>query len=94
MLLENWWDKQPPRFNTDRGVAGIKRTIRTDAPVRVFYNACAVSPGMAKTFGRHVLAHCGTGALGSRLTWETVTAIYSVIVVVDVRKTEGMGIEC
>lgn len=89
-LLENWRDKQPRLFNTDRGVARIKRTIRTAAPVRVFYNACSVPPGMAKTFAIRVLGHCGTGVTGSRLTWSTVRTIYSVIVVVDKRQTEDL----
>ena len=44
VLLRNWWRKQHRLFNRDRGVAGIERTIRTDAPVRVFYNACSVPP--------------------------------------------------
>lgn len=91
-LLENWWDEQPRLFNSDRGVAPIKRKIRTPAPVRVFYNACSVPPSLAKTFGRHVLAHCNAGELGSRLTWNVIRAIYFVIVVVDKQKTEGVAI--
>jgi hypothetical protein len=92
-LLEQWWSEKPRLFNTDRGVAGIKRKIRTDAPVRVFHNACSVPPGQAKTFGEHVFAHCGIGVTGSRLTWSIIRAIYSVIVVVDKRQTEGMEME-
>lgn len=91
-LLKNWWSEKPRLFNTDRGVAGIKRKIRTDAPVRVFHNACSVPPGLAKTFGEHVLAHCDTGIPGSKLTWNTIRAIYSVIVVVDKRQIEGLEI--
>lgn len=92
VLLQNWWGKKPRLFNQDRGVGGIKRTIRTAAPLRVFYNACSVPPLMAKTFGPSVMAHCNTGKLGSRLAWEAVRVIYSVIVVVDLRQTEDLEI--
>lgn len=92
-LLGAWWRAKPTLFNTERGVAGIKRKIRADGPVRIFHNACNVPPGLAKTFGKQILAHCNTGGtLGSRLTWSTVRAIYSVIVVVDKREIEGVAI--
>jgi len=89
-LLEDWWDQQPRLFNTDRGVAGIKRIIRGAAPVRVFYNACSVPPPMRKTFAIGVLANCDKGKLGSRLSWTTVRVIYSVVIVVDKRQTENL----
>jgi hypothetical protein len=88
--LENWWNEQPRLFNTDRGVAGIKRTIRRAAPVRVFYNACSVPPDLAKTFAIGVLANCSKGRIGSRLKWDAVRVIYSVVIVVDKREIEDL----
>jgi hypothetical protein len=73
-------------------VAGIKRKIRTPAPVRVFHNACSVPPGFAKIFAPSVLGHCNEGTLGSKLTRSTIRAIYSVIVVVDLRETKDLSI--
>jgi hypothetical protein len=91
-LLQDWWSKRPGLFNRDRGVAGIKRKIRTDAPVRVFHNACSVPPGISKTFSPAVMAQCGSGTLGTKLTRGAVRAIYSVIVVVDLQQTKDLGI--
>ena len=93
VLLRNWWRKQHRLFNQDRGVAGIERTIRTDAPVRVFYNACSVPPGLATTFAPRVLAQCGSGTLGSKLTRGAVRAIYSVIIVVDAEQVKALELE-
>ena len=91
VLIRKWWRNKPRLFNRDRGVGGIERTISTDAPVRVFYNACSMAPGMPKSFSEGGLS-CGTGAIGSRLTWDAVRAIYSVIVVVDQEQTEALGL--
>ena len=79
-LLQKWWAHNPRLMNEDRGVGEIKRFIHTAQPVRVWYNACSETPGLAKTFQG---VQCGTGGLGSRLTWEAVRAIYSAIVIVD-----------
>lgn len=90
-VLKNWWGKNPRMFNNDRGVAGIERMIRTPAPVRVFYNACSVPAEMANRFAISVIGHCGKpGIPDSRLTWSTVRVLYSVIIVVDKRQTEGL----
>jgi hypothetical protein len=92
LLLQKWWRKNPRLFDTVRGVGGIKRTIRTDAPVRVFYNACS-TPAPAKSFALRVELDCNSGTLGSRLTRGTVRAIYSVIVVVDLQQSNDLQIE-
>jgi len=89
-LLKMWWSKEHRLFNKDRGVGGIKRTIRSGAPVRVFYNACSVAPGTAKTFSLKGGPICGTGVPGSRLTWDAVRVIYSVIVVVDLEQARTL----
>lgn len=93
-LLGEWWDAQPRLFNKDRGVAGIKRTIRTPAPVRVFYNACSVPSELAKTFAVRVTHQCGAPAIpGTRLTRSTVRVLYLVIVVVDKTETEDLALQ-
>ena len=86
-LIRRWWGNRPQLFNRDRGVGGIERTIRTDAPVRVFYNACSVpAPGMPNNFAAGDLI-CGGGKIGSKLKRGAIRAIYSVIVVVDKKQT-------
>jgi hypothetical protein len=92
LFLQKWWRKNPRLFDTYRGVGGIKRTIRTDAPVRVFYNACSAAPP-AKPFALRVELDCHKGLTGSKLTWGAVRAIYSVIVVVDLQQTKAMQVE-
>lgn len=93
-LLEKWWSRQPRLFNQDRGVGGIKRTIRTASPVRVFYNACSVPSDLADTFSTGMTSHCGkSGIPDSRLSWGTVRVLYSVIIAVDKRQTEHLALE-
>jgi len=92
LFLQKWWRRNPRLFDTYRGVGGIKRTIRTDTPVRVFYNACSAPPP-ARPFALRVELDCNKGMAGSKLTWGAVRAIYSVIVVVDLQQTKDLKIE-
>lgn len=90
-LIRRWWGNQPQLFNKDRGVGGIERTIRTDAPVRVFYNACTIAaPGRPDNFAEGDLVCGGGGSPGSKLKRGAVRAIYSVIVVVDKGQTKAL----
>lgn len=90
-LIRRWWGNRPRLFNKDRGVGGIERTIRTAAPVRVFYNACTVpTPGMPNNFRAGDLLCNGGGAIGSNLKRGGIRAIYSVIVVVDKQQTSAL----
>ncbi|HSC07070.1 MAG TPA: hypothetical protein VLD59_09615 [Steroidobacteraceae bacterium] len=89
-LLKEWWAADPRLFNRDRGVGGVKRLISAELPVRVWYNACSVAPGLAKHFEMSGYARCNTGELGSRLTWGSVRTIYSVIEVVDLEHIVGL----
>jgi len=91
-LLKKWWGKHHNLFNRDRGVGGIKRTIATPSPVRVFYNACSIAPGLTKTSAKLDAADCGTGTMGSKLVWDVVRMIYSVIIVVDLGKIDSVNI--
>jgi hypothetical protein len=90
-LIRRWWGNRPQLFNKDRGVGGIERTIGTDAPVRVFYNACSVpAPGMPNNFAAVDLICGGGGTVGSKLKRGAIRAIYSVIVVVDKKQTNTL----
>jgi hypothetical protein len=91
-LIRKWWHQNPRLFNTERGVGLIERTIRTDQPVRVFYNACFVPPGTAKSFALKGDPLCGSGTLGSRLEWEAVRVIYSAALFVDSGYTKDVKI--
>jgi hypothetical protein len=88
-LLKGWWSEDHTLFNRDRGLGGVNRMIRTDQPVRVWHNACNVPPlrGYYEPSGQ---LDCGTGVTGSRLVHAAVRAIYSVIVVVDLARIEGL----
>jgi hypothetical protein len=88
-LLKDWWAEDHDLFNRDRGLAGVDRMIRTDQPVRVWHNACDIPPlrGFYEPSG---VLNCNTGVTGTRLTWSSVRAIYSAIVVVDIDQVEGL----
>ncbi|MFZ2509317.1 MAG: hypothetical protein WAW79_12695, partial [Steroidobacteraceae bacterium] len=92
LLLRGWWHENPRMFNWDRGIGGINRFIQSEETVRVWYNACPISPVWAKSFSNRKVPPCYTGTLGSKLTWESVRAIYSVIVVVDTGRIEGLTV--
>jgi len=90
-FLKDWWSKDHQLFDRERGLGGVKRTIRTPAPVRVFYNACSVPSQMPKSSTSSVVAQCGKpGIPGSRLKWSAVRTLYSVIVVVDKQQVEPL----
>lgn len=91
-FLEEWWADEHRLFNRDQGISRINRFIRSDEAVRVWYNSCPIAPVWAKSYSKRKILPCGTGAPGSRLTWETVRAIYSVIVVVDSGRIEGLSV--
>jgi hypothetical protein len=90
-FLKDWWAEEPTLFTRARGLGGVERMIRTDQPVRVWHNACSAAPALARNFRLNVTWDCdNNGTLGSRITRATVRSIYSVIVVVDFWKIEGL----
>jgi hypothetical protein len=89
-LLKEWWAAEPRLFNRERGVGGVKRLIRAERPVRVWYNACSVAPALANDFEMSGYPRCNSGELGSRLTWGSVRTIYSVIQVIDLEHIVGL----
>ncbi len=91
-LLRSWWSEAHQLFNKDRGVGGIERFIESEEVIRAWYNACSVSPTSSKQFVMKGGPDCGTGAIDSRLTWESVRSIYSVIVVVDLQRIEDLNV--
>ena len=91
-LLRDWWSRNPRLFNKDRGIGGINHFIESEEAIRVWYNACSVSPGSARNFVLKGDPACDTGQLGSRLTWASVRSIYSVIVIVDLKRVEGLNV--
>lgn len=91
-FIRMWWHRQPRLFNTQRGVGLIELTIKTDQPLRVFYNACFVAPGTAKSFALKGGPACNTGTLGTRLEWDAVRVIYSAVLIVDSGYTKNVKI--
>jgi len=97
VLLQKWWARSPRLFNRDRGVGGIKRFISTARPIRVWYNANSACEGGGgeTTFefqAGMVYPSCSSGGLGSRLVWEVVRQIHSVIVVVDLGHIKDLNV--
>ena len=91
-FLRNWWADDHSLFNRNRGIGGINRFIESEEAIRAWYNACSMSPVWAKSFSRGNILPCDTGEIGSRLVWESIRAIYSVIVVVDIGRIEGLSV--
>jgi len=92
VVLRQWWGDSHQLFNTDHGVRGVERFLESDEAIRAWYNACDVSPSWAKSYPDRRDPPCGTGELGSRLVWNSVQAIYSVIVVVDLGRIENLNV--
>ena len=91
-VLRQWWGDEHRLFSTDRGVGGVERFLESEEPIRAWYNACDVSPSWAKSNPDRRDPPCGTGEMGTRLVWNAVRAIYSVIVVVDLGRIEGLNL--
>jgi hypothetical protein len=91
-FLIDWWAEEHRLFNWERGAGSIDRFLRSDEPIRAWYNACSVAPAWTKTISPRRVPPCNTGELGSRLSWTSVRAIYSVIVVVDLDRIQDLSI--
>lgn len=105
-FLRLWWRHDRRLFNTNHGVAAVKRFIETDRPVRVWYNEMPVDPDagsaiatmLAQSVGIGVGAgpaeypiNMNPGIVGSRLTYTAVRAIASAIVVIDAQKVANLN---
>lgn len=88
-LLQELFHERPRRFNTERGITGVKRFIGGGAAVRAWYNACS-APGGRQQLNSVGNLQCNVGEPGSRLKFHALRAIYSVIVVVDLNRIEGL----
>jgi hypothetical protein len=102
-----WWQHDRRLFNTKHGIGGVKRFIETDRPVRVWYNDMQVDPDsgseISTLLAQSVGIGTGTGAVimslpvntrpetGSRLRYNAVRAIASVIVVIDAQKVANLN---
>lgn len=85
-LLKKWWKRSPKMFTDERGIGGVHHYITTSHPVRVWYNAtsaCSGTPGNFQVVGGTVYPSCVDGGMISRLNWQTVRKITSVIVIAD-----------
>jgi hypothetical protein len=89
-FLRSWWARNPRLFSKNRGAGGIHRFIESKDAIRAWYNACSVVPG--GTFTLRGVPDCDTGMPGSRLTFDSVRAIYSAIVVVDAQQIGGLNV--
>jgi hypothetical protein len=94
-LLENWWARSPALFNSVRGIAGAKHFVHTGRPIRIWYNANAgCGDGAIKIVdvGGFTCPSCLNGGLRSKLTWEEVRDIQSVIIVVDLGRMKDLNV--
>lgn len=94
-LLDKWWGRQPRLFNDDRGIGGIKHFLASTQPIRAWYNAMQDCEGGAfrvRGGGVFFPEHC-QGSLGSKLSWETVRVITSVVIVIDLKHVSGLTLK-
>jgi hypothetical protein len=96
-LLQKWWGRNPRLFNTDHGIGGMKRFLAGKTPIRAWYNAelgCEEGASRVRGGKTYQPAHCAGGLIsgGSKLTYDEVRAITSVIVVVDLEKVPELTI--
>jgi hypothetical protein len=93
-ILQKWWKHNPRLFNSDHGIGGIEHFLSGTIPIRAWYNAelgCTGGAYRVRGGGSYHPNHCG-GGLGSRLQWDVVRAILSVIVVVDLQKVPDLTV--
>ncbi len=94
-LLQLWQDRTPHLFSRDRGAGAVRRFLRSDLAVRVWYNANNACAGKETTFSiqSNVLSSsCRSSGLASRLTRPAVRVIGSVIVVIDAERVKSFKI--
>ena len=102
-FLQLWWQHDRRLFNTHHGNAPVERFIETPRPIRAWYNDYAVDPESGSEIGGLLTQSMGLGSgiqlkganmlppVGSRLTYTTVRAIASVIVVIDPQKVTKLN---
>jgi hypothetical protein len=92
VLLKKWWARNPRLFKDDKGIGGVKRFLDSTQPIRAYYNAnldCEGGAYKVRGGGTYVPSHC-TSALGSKLSWEVIRVIVSVIVIVDLKQISDL----
>jgi len=96
-LLEKWWARNPTLFNDAHGIAGAKHFVHADRPIRIWYNAAeGCGDGVMAIIGIAGISapgECLNGGERSKLTWEVVRDIQSVIMIVDLNRIKGLNFE-
>jgi hypothetical protein len=102
LLLEKWRSRDPRMFDERRGMGRIKRFLASQAPIKAWYNAGYDCPGglsalaqmTTGTVGMGFYPDCShLGGIGSRLSYESVRVLSSVIVVVDETQVRSLTIQ-
>jgi hypothetical protein len=103
-FLQLWWRHDRRLFNTKHGIAPVERFIETPRPVRAWYNDYVMDPDSGSEIGDLLILSVAAGGGprsypgnrvprgGSRLTYTTVRAIGSAIVIIDARKATGLNL--
>jgi hypothetical protein len=104
VLLMKWRRRDPRLFDNTYGEAKVKRFINTPRPIRVWYNAAFVGSDGTTFYADSLPGTTAAGiggmgqetypinrsARGSRLLYDDVPAISSVIVIVDSNRVKGL----
>jgi hypothetical protein len=94
-LLRQWHEKSRYLFGRSRGKAAIEEFKESDLPVRVWYNPNDSCKGMETSFSiqSDVLSSaCRRSVIASRLLRNSVRAIGSAIVVIDMERLRGFKV--
>lgn len=95
-FIRKWWDRDLGLFNTCNGMGYVKHFLQSRDPIRVFYNAeyrtdghIAMTPEavLVDLSGIGINRCVSSGRGGSRLAYDAVQALTSVIIVVDSTRT-------
>lgn len=106
LLIKRWSKRDKELFNTCNGLGSVNNFIRSKAPVRVWYNTdfrynAGVTPAsdasqleLAGLTLNFMLSPCATTGMeiGTRLRYNAVQSLTSVIVVVDSARTTGINL--
>lgn len=97
LLMQKWTRRDPNVFNTCNGMGYVKQFLRSQQPVRAYYNAqfSSDSGNLADLNGLRLnftLNGCvASGGMDTRLKYGSVQELTSVIVVVDSRRISSLN---
>jgi hypothetical protein len=104
-FLKILWRHNPRLFNTDHGIAPVRRFIDSSRPIKVWYNAADIGADGGAEFTSALAENAGIGmgtvdypvhvspsGMGSRLTRQVVKNIETAMVIADANQIRSLNI--